>query len=203
MNHWRLQASIQHFGSPWLFSSWTNTAVYSLYIIFFLNSTADAKIPLDKLETMEHKRSTKGNFPAESCLSLWCVLRAASPASILAVHKHRRICITERREGGSTLGYIFQNWNTSDSESVDGLIDFILKARSEMSRSQRLRRRLAKANLRAVTQQFSLLHSETSWSFLKLIKLQLWDNTSGKQPVENAFETNDWAYNQASKFCYR
>lgn len=72
-----------------------------VYISFFpLNSTADAKIPLDKLQTMGHKGSTTGNFSAESCFSLWCTLWAASPASILAAHKHHRICIAERGERG-------------------------------------------------------------------------------------------------------
>lgn len=170
---------------------------------FFLNSTADAKIPLDKLQTMEHKGSAKGNF---SCgimsLSLWCILWAASPAPNLAVRKQHRICITEWREGGSTLSYIFQNWNTTDSESVDGLIDFILKVRSEMSRSQRLRLRLAAANVRAVTQQFSLLHSETHWSFSKLINTSTFRQSNGETACRKCLEAGDWANNQASKLCY-
>lgn len=94
-----------------------------------------------------------------------------------------RIYIKEWRELGATLCYIFQNWKAADSESVDGLIDFILKARSEMSKSQRLRHRLAAADVRAVTQRLSGLHSGTKWSFLQLSK-----RPSGKQPVESVWK---------------
>lgn len=168
MNCWTLQASIQKFSSLWLFSSWRNTCVYIVCISIispFQPRMQRSCLTNDLMPNNGVQRKYEGNILCRITSlsvmhfmsSISCIHSGRAQAPRHLYNRAERV-----RKRGSTLSYIFQNWNTTDSESVDGLIDFILKAGSEMSRSQRLCRLLAAANVRTVTQQFSGLHSETN-----------------------------------------
>lgn len=79
-----------------------------VYISSFSQFNSRCKNPARQTPDNAAQRNYKGEIsPAEPCLSLWCILWAATPASILAVHKHHCLCVTEWREGGSALSYIF------------------------------------------------------------------------------------------------